>query len=199
MSLRTRLFGSFDEPSWNLLGEAVAAYKVGKHAEAMSQFLWLSQQGSLISNVYIGRMYENGEGVEKNYHIALEWYYKSAQVDLPTAQFYLAELQRTLENYGDAIAWHKIAAEHGLVPSMFALYRIYSLGQGVEIDEVEAEKYLREASDAGHVFAQKHRASRMARGRYGLLRIPYGVAFSMYSLVRGMIKLAQQKEPDLIY
>jgi len=199
MTPTTAFFGSFDEPDWVALKKATHAYRDGHYSQAMEQFKNLSEAGSLISNVYIGLMYELGLGVQKDITEAGKYFYKSAERNLPTAQFYIGELERKLGDRESAVAWHKIAAENGLLPSMFALYKIYNSDRKDEQNKVLAEYYLIEASKRGHVFAQKHHAIRMLRGLYGISKMPLGILFIIFSIIRGTTKLFQKKEPDLMY
>jgi uncharacterized protein len=157
---KTNLFGSYEEPEWRALREAFSVYKNNQYDEAMSQFIILTEQGSLMAPVYIGQMYEEGYGVAQDYNIAMNWYHKSAERGLPTAQFYLAQLQRKCGHYTEAVAWHRRAAEQGLIPSLFAFYWLYSRGE-IQVDQTLADQYLLKASKAGHVHAQKHHACRM--------------------------------------
>jgi len=55
-------------------------------------FLKAAEQGHAEAQNVLGLRYENGQGVEKDYVKAIEWYSKAAAQNLATAQFNLGEM-----------------------------------------------------------------------------------------------------------
>ena len=53
-----------------------------------------SEQGDAKAQFRLGEMYENGEGVEKDYREAVKWYTKAAQQGLASAQNNLGGMYR---------------------------------------------------------------------------------------------------------
>lgn len=55
------------------------AYEQGDFAAALAEFKPAADAGDRFAQYKLGRMYENGEGVEKSYEKALEWYETAAK------------------------------------------------------------------------------------------------------------------------
>lgn len=58
--------------------EGVAAYKRGDYPEALAKLKPLAFKGDVDAQVFIGFMYERGQGVEQDCQQALTWYLKAA-------------------------------------------------------------------------------------------------------------------------
>mmetsp|Transcript_46546 Transcript_46546/g.77389 ORF Transcript_46546/g.77389 Transcript_46546/m.77389 type:complete len:461 (-) Transcript_46546:149-1531(-) len=114
---------------------------------------------------YMGEMYENGDGVEKNTKTALKWYRKSADGECALGQYNLGRCVRMgvgidVEKFPDnkckeladkcAAYWIGKSAEKGFCEARFAMAELRTSGRGVEKDLTAAEKLYREASKQGH-------------------------------------------------
>lgn len=77
----------------------------------------------------LGRMYENGYGVEKNINDSLNWYKKSANSDNILAQLYLAKMYEDeklkIKDMKQAIYWYTKSAQNGNEIAQFNLGSIY--------------------------------------------------------------------------
>lgn len=58
--------------------EGVAAYKRSDYAEALSKLKPLAYKGDVDAQVFVGFMYERGQGVQQDSQQALAWYLKAA-------------------------------------------------------------------------------------------------------------------------
>ena len=83
------------------LPEAIRSYEAGLYTEALSEFTYLADEQDATALYYLGQMYENGQGVEKDTTKATEYYQKAdalgnmqASVQLAKTVFY----DDTIEN-----------------------------------------------------------------------------------------------------
>ena len=58
------------------------------------------------------------------------------------------------QDYAQAAAWYRKAADQGIAQAQSSLGRMYANGQGVPQDDVEAVKWTRLAADHGRAVAQ---------------------------------------------
>jgi len=94
----------------------------------------------------LGRMYQEGLGVDKNYTLAFDNYLKAAKLDIADAQAQVANLyssgKGTGQDYKKAFDWLKKAARNEVQKSMVGLGMFYATGQGTEKDLIEARYWL---------------------------------------------------------
>jgi hypothetical protein len=146
----------------------------GRLKEAFNLALRLSTAGDGVAQMKLGWMYQVGKGVARDLEQAKVWYRAALQTQSPRAEFYLGTVFWNDSVFPEAISWFEKAASHGFGPAMYQLARMYRHGVGVSPDQRLAVKYVREAAQAGHIFAQRDLAREMVKGQHGLLRIPVG-------------------------
>ena len=61
----------------------------GSNGKALKWFRKAAEQGNANAMRYLGRMYENGQGVAQDYSEAARWYQKAAELKDEMAGFYL--------------------------------------------------------------------------------------------------------------
>lgn len=130
--------------------EGMAAYERSDYVTAMTIFKQLAIDGDALSQLYVGSMYERGEGVAKDEARAVRWYLKSAEQGNVDAQMNLAEMYSHGAGIDrddvQAYVWCSLAAEQG-EPS--AVGSLASLRMRMTPHQIlEAEQYagqLREA------------------------------------------------------
>ena len=87
-----------------------------------------AEQGEPVAQYCIGIMYENGDGVEKDYKKAKEWYEKSAKQGNVEALVSLAimyeEGKGVEPDFKKAISWYKKAAKAGYAGALDEINRI---------------------------------------------------------------------------
>ena len=130
------------------------AYERGDFKTALKHFKPLAKKGDINAQFNMGLMYENGDGVPKDDKKAVYWWTKSAEQGSMLAQYYLGELNYTLENYQQAIYWFEKSAEQGDSDSQFNLGAIYYDGEIVPKDYKEAKYWLTKSAKQGHIYAQ---------------------------------------------
>lgn len=86
-----------------------------------------------------------------DYFRALSELKPEAEAGNAIAQVYVAGIYQyglvSAINYAEAFRWYELAARQDNVDGQIGLGVLYSLGQGVEKDQVEAYKWLRIAAD----------------------------------------------------
>lgn len=106
----------------------------------------------LYAQFNLGRLYESGQGTEKDVATAVQWYQRAAQQDLDVAQQHLVRIFRQGEgtvapNPVESTKWLERLAQGGNVPAMTDLGTAYLQGVGVEKNaKIAHDWYLRGAS-----------------------------------------------------
>lgn len=94
----------------------------------------------------------------KDYAVALQELKPLVESGDPVAEFYLGLMydngEDVVQNYQQAIAWYRKAADKGYGPAQSNLGVIYETGGGVERDFKEAASWYRKAAEQGDVAAQ---------------------------------------------
>lgn len=101
---------------------------------------------------YLGRAYENGEGVGKDTEKAIQYYLDASNYGLSEAQMNLGVLFKERGKEGDAekaVQWTKKAAEAGEVDACSNLAKWYLEGKIVQKDLSESLKWRGIAAKAG--------------------------------------------------
>jgi TPR repeat protein len=125
------------------LGDAYGAYAAGAFAEAAKRLLPLAEGGHAGAQLYLGKMYADGEGVVQDYQLSLHWYLKAADQGVAAAQAsvgaaYMAGLGVLRDNVL-AHLWFTAAAAGG---SKIAEQAIVIVLGRMTADEIEAAKAL---------------------------------------------------------
>lgn len=114
-------------------------YVLGKRASANAQY-------------EIGKIYESGKEVKRNYEQAAQWYRKAAEQGLEEAQSSLASLYnhpKLLNNKQKAIYWYRKSAEQGNSFSQMFLASTFYGGDGVPKNYKESVKWYRKRAEQG--------------------------------------------------
>jgi TPR repeat protein len=140
----------------NKLEQAIAAYEAGNYAEAFKLFTLLAEEGDSDAQFCLGYMYDNGEGVEKDFQKAVYWYEKAATQGDVYAQFNLAVMYDSGERVDrqKAVYWYEQAAEQGNIHAQSNLGSKYYVGEGIERDLQKAFYWSEKAAIQGDSNAQ---------------------------------------------
>ena len=91
-------------------------------------------------------MYEEGQGVARDYSEAARWYRQAAEQGIAVAQTALATLYTkgsgVAQDLPEAVRWYRKAAEQGFAPALHELGALYAEGRGVAQDYVAAHVWL---------------------------------------------------------
>lgn len=161
-----------------LLRKASGAYAAGRFADAFSLYKELAQGGHGESQVFVGWMLLNGIGVTANSAEAADWFERSARLGSPQGTFYWARYLTSQGRHRDAFAWYQKAAALNYLPGIFWAGYCFAKGKGVSPNICMAYKYLAQATEQGHLFAQRELAVLDVKGHRGFLyRITGTVSF----------------------
>ncbi len=120
----------------------------------------------------LGKMYDKGEGVEKDKALALSWYRKAANQGYAEAQLLLGIMYDqgvgVNQDYNQAILWYRKAADQGYAKAQYNLGAMYDEGLGLQQDYVEAANWYRKAADQGYAKAQFNLGSMYMNGEGAL-------------------------------
>jgi TPR repeat protein len=115
-------------------------------------------KGELDAQKQIARMYDLGEGVERNALEARKWYSKAANKGDAESCCWLAIMYRNglgvEKNSKEAFNWFNKAANLDHAFAQYMLADMYLRGEGVELNNAEWLKWLRKAADQGYDSAQ---------------------------------------------
>jgi TPR repeat protein len=145
-----------DPEAQHLIGQS--AYERGDYAEAYKWFQKAANLGFACAQHYLGWLYENGQGVEKNYSLALKWYLKAEKQNLDVSQYNLGHLY--LSGLGvnkdiiEAISYFKKAANNGNINAQYQLGEMFAQGNGVEQNDAEAVKWFTKAAQQDNALGQ---------------------------------------------
>ena len=108
----------------------------------------------------LGRCYEGGQGVEKDYAEAAKWYLKAAERGSADAQNFLGTYyyrgQGVAQNYVEAVKWFQRAAAQGHREACYNLGQCHHNGRGVPKGYAEAAKWYLKAAEQGDADAQNY-------------------------------------------
>ena len=100
------------------------------------------------------KMYEEGDGTEKDLEEAVKWYQASAGRGDARAQFEIGWCYHSgvgvEEAPEKAVEWYRLAAEQGYAKAQYWLGWCYLYGMGVGTDMIEAVKWYRLAAAQGY-------------------------------------------------
>ena len=104
-------------PAWADYQAGMDAYGRGDYATALREWRPLGEQGDPIAQFRLGSLYENGDGVPRDFAKARQWYEKAAAQGEAKAQFYLG-IQSAYGEGGprdlvQAHMWYSLAAGNG--------------------------------------------------------------------------------------
>jgi TPR repeat protein len=104
-------------PAWADFQTGMDAYNRGDFAAALREWQPLAEQGDARAQFSFGLLYENGDGVPRDYAKARQWYEKAAAQGDAKAQLYLG-MQYSFGQGGpvdlvQAYMWYSLAAGNG--------------------------------------------------------------------------------------
>jgi TPR repeat protein len=100
-----------------------------------------ADRGDAWSQLQLGRCYEYGDAVSRDYEEAVRWYRKAAEQGDSLAQFSLgrcyAEGKGVTKDESEAVKWYKKSADQGDKVGQYFLGMSYAFGLGVPENLVE--------------------------------------------------------------
>lgn len=126
--------------------------------------------GDAASEVLVGESYAAGKGVAPDLKQAAAWYRKAAEQSYIAGEIHLAVLywdggKGFPRDRSQAAAWYRKAAEQGDAGAQGTLGTLYSFGQGVAQDYVEAYYWLDLAAHVKGPKQEQYAANRQLVGQ----------------------------------
>ena len=122
------------------LSDALTAFEIKKYDQAFAEFSYLADEGDATAAYYLGKMYAQGLGVEKNETKAVEYYQRAENAYNIDAAYELAEIllkeatDQNDENFELGLKYLKRAAYAGQPNALYQLGSFYEKGEWVEKD-----------------------------------------------------------------
>lgn len=139
---------------------AVEAYQADDYAEALPIFQELADAGDDDAMWYLGKLYDNGWGVEQSDTLAFNWFKKSAELGDSDAMWEVAIFFDTGQgieaDQKSAFKWYLKAAEAGRVSAMTVVGARYEDGDGVRSSTKKAFKWYLRAAEGGDAAGQAY-------------------------------------------
>ena len=140
------------------------AYEAGDCATAAKEFRLLAEEGNALAQLFLGFMYQFGDGVPQDYKEAASLFRKAAEQGNVDAQFSLGLMYRNGEgvpqDYKEAVNWYRKSAEKGYAGAQTNLGFMYENGQGLLQDNVLAHMWYNIGSANGNETAAENRDKR---------------------------------------
>lgn len=122
------------------LSEALTAFEIKRYDQAFSEFSYLADEGDATAYYYLGKMYAQGLGVEKDEQRAVEYYQKAEKAYNIDAAYELAEMllaeakDKNDERFQTGLKYLKRAAYAGQANALNQLGEMYEQGNNVTKD-----------------------------------------------------------------
>ena len=141
--------------------EGKVAHDRGDYATAYKQFKPLAEQGNAKAPLFLGVMYEFGQGVNKNSAEAVKWYRKAAEQGDAKAQLFLGRMydegHGQTQDYAEAMKWYRKAAEQGEAEAQYHMGLMHENGTVVPQNKVLALMWFNLAAAQDDLFATERR------------------------------------------
>jgi anti-anti-sigma regulatory factor len=128
-----------------------------------------AEAGDASAQFALGKCYEEGRGVEQDFHQAHVWYERAGELGHAAAQHMLGTCYAygmdIGQDYAKAISWFQKAAEQGHPNSQYMLGVSYSHGLAGMQDHALAVQWYQRAAEAGDLEAQVNLAEAYLEGR----------------------------------
>lgn len=155
-------------------GDAAAQYELalsqlvaGDATKGLATLRQSADQGLAVAQYRLAKMYERGEGVEKDLRQSWQWTESAAKGGNRKAMYDLGVFYARGEgapfNEAEAFKWFRQAAEHGVLDGQFNLGVLYQQGRGVKANPSEALFWFLVAANGGDADARARAASLEAR------------------------------------
>lgn len=128
--------------------------------QLLNEYAWLGEQGHLEAQLILMRYH-----AQRNDPQSLYWAELAAARYAAPAYYHLARHHQRQGDVATAIEQYEKAAALGVTAACWQLGQIYFYGTGISPDHAQAEQYLEQAAQAGHIAAQTLLADLLAAQR----------------------------------
>ena len=119
----------------------------------LTALLKAAKQGDVEAQYQLGKMFDDGDGVDQDFDKAACYYTDAAEQGHAEAQFQLGIMhgngQGVTRDNAEVLHWFRRAAERGHVKAQYNLGTMYDNGIGADVNYTEALRWYRMAADQG--------------------------------------------------
>ena len=152
--------------------QAVDWHRSGEPTKAVNSLTRLAEKGDIDAQAYLGAMYGSGDGVTRNYKLALKWQLKAAKKGHVLAQYNVAVLlargKKGSRNLRQAVVWFRKAAEAGFPQAQLHMGLMREKGWGIDRCPYEASNWYYRA---GKTFLGQNNLKMAVHARDNILRL----------------------------
>ncbi|MGH6928533.1 MAG: tetratricopeptide repeat protein, partial [Dongiaceae bacterium] len=163
-------------------GTALAAYERGDFASAFDEFRILANDGDGEAMLWIGYLYQEGQGTTQDFGEAIRYYRMAADSGQPQAFYYIGTIYQdglgVDEDPIEAVRWYRQAAERNDVYGQYALAEAYENGKGAPLDRRAARRWYQAAADQGN---EEGAGETSGPGRSTFLKVRRTVSYLTYA------------------
>lgn len=131
-----------------------------KMQEVVKEFEKHAGKGHVMAMLHLGEMYEEGQGIKRDYERAQKYYRMAAGEGLAEAKYKLGMMYKNgkglEEDWLKAVKMILEAADEGFPDAQERMGRFYEKGKGVAEDQRKAAEYYKKAADQGHQRARQN-------------------------------------------
>ncbi|HSS99095.1 MAG TPA: serine/threonine-protein kinase [Terriglobales bacterium] len=142
----------------DFLDRATAARSSEQYSIAAEWYQKAAERGNAVAQNELGRLYQSGQGVQKDPAKAVEWFHKAADQGHPVAQLNLGiaydDGVGVTKDAAQAVQWYTKSAAQGNSKAETRLGFLYETGSGVTKDNAQAAQLYRQAAEQGNARAQ---------------------------------------------
>ena len=150
---RSTIIGEENIEVIELLGQES---EVGFSPEDIESVIKAAESGNAEAQYLLGNAYQKGQGVKKDYKLAVEWYNKSAELGnandscaLFSFGFIFEEGLGIKQDYKKALDWFTKSAEKNDAAAQHSLGAMYYYGEGVRHDYKKALEWFSKSAEQG--------------------------------------------------
>lgn len=114
-----------------------------------------ADQGNVLAQYNLARMYFNGEGVPQDKEKGMFYLKQAAEQGDKNAQFSMGLFYHKMNRYDEAFHWYSLADEQGHAGAQTGLGLCYSTGDGTKRDKKKAIYWMQKAAEQGDEWAIK--------------------------------------------
>jgi TPR repeat protein len=130
-----------------------SAFDAGKYSKAREIWLPLAESGDPRAQHAIARLYEKGNGVDRDFKVAADWFLKAAEQGHADSEYRLAVGHvyglGVKRDEATALSWLRKAANHGHKRAQKMLARAYENGRLGLVADPEQAKYWYDKANSG--------------------------------------------------
>lgn len=141
---------------------ALEAVSAGDYAVAVREFFPPAEAGDRDAQYWLGRLYDEGKGIQRDRVGALGWFRKAADQEHADAQriigVFYEEGTGVAQSHSEAAQWFARAARQGNAKALRNLGSLYLDGRGLPQDLRKAMELFEKAAEQGNAKAKRNLA-----------------------------------------